>query len=261
MMTMRATTHPSGLRRAARVPLALAALAAATAAAGCSTATAADRRRRLAEAQTFPYYGCTGRVRTFDQGYPLAAADGRRATTQVGDSVYYGDCVHGKGIFGGGSCLLPLQVTTVIYRLHSNTTLGPQRNIVVRGVPATVYDEGRSIELYTGRVAIDIFSDSSASHPRRRGAAAGERAGLGRGQPASADLLPRALRGGGRAAQTLLQRLPRAACHAQAPHCLTPKACHEAFGSSTPKPRPGTRARRPIPGAPARRAFRSRGAG
>ena len=67
-----------------------------------------------------------------------------------------------KGIFGGGSCQLPLQVTTVIYHLHSNKALGPQHNIVVRGVPATVYDEGRSIELYSGRVAIDIFSDTFA---------------------------------------------------------------------------------------------------
>ena len=67
-----------------------------------------------------------------------------------------------KGIFGGGSCQLPLQVTTVIYRLHSNTPLGPQRNMVIRGVPATVYDGGRSIELYTGRLAIDIFSDTYA---------------------------------------------------------------------------------------------------
>jgi ABC-type glycerol-3-phosphate transport system substrate-binding protein len=32
----------------------------------------------------------------------------------------------------------------------------------VRGVPAAVYDEGRSIELYSGRVAIDLFSDSFA---------------------------------------------------------------------------------------------------
>ncbi len=70
--------------------------------------------------------------------------------------------MHSKGIFGGGSCLLPLQVTTVIYRLHSNAALGPQRNMVVRGVPATVYDEGRSIELYSGRVAIDVFSDTFA---------------------------------------------------------------------------------------------------
>ncbi len=32
----------------------------------------------------------------------------------------------------------------------------------MRGVPATVYDEGRSIELYSGRVAIDVFSDDYA---------------------------------------------------------------------------------------------------
>ena len=56
----------------------------------------------------------------------------------------------------------------MIYRLHSNATLGPQRNMLIRGVPATVYDEGRSIELYSGRVAIDIFSDTFA---RARGAA------------------------------------------------------------------------------------------
>ena len=67
--------------------------------------------------------------------------------------MYYGDCVKGKGIFGGGSCILPLQVTTVIYRLHSNAPLGRQRNIVVRGVPATVYDEGRSIESFPRRAS------------------------------------------------------------------------------------------------------------
>jgi hypothetical protein len=55
-----------------------------------------------------------------------------------------------------------LQVTTVIYRLHSNKGLGAQRNAVIRGVPAAVYDGGRSLELYTGRVAIDIFSDTFA---------------------------------------------------------------------------------------------------
>ena len=96
-------------------------------------------------------------------GNPLAAVDGLKGyIASVGDSVYYGDCVQSKGIFGGGSCQLPLQVTTVIYHLHSNKALGPQHNIVVRGVPATVYDEGRSIELYIGRVAIDIFSDTFA---------------------------------------------------------------------------------------------------
>jgi hypothetical protein len=116
----------------------------------------------LAEAQTFPYFRVYWVGRSF-LGHPLVAADGQKGyISSLGDSVYYGDCVKGKGIFGGGSCILPLQVTTVVYRLHSNATLGRQRNIVVRGVPATVYDEGRSIELYSGRVAIDIFSNTFA---------------------------------------------------------------------------------------------------
>jgi hypothetical protein len=116
----------------------------------------------LEEAQSFPYYKVYWVGRSFE-GRPLVAADGLRYyLNAIGDSVYYGDCVHGKGIFGGGSCLLPLQLTTVFYRLHSNAPLGPQRNTVIRGVPATIYDEGRSIEIYTGRVAIDVFSDSFA---------------------------------------------------------------------------------------------------
>jgi hypothetical protein len=116
----------------------------------------------LAEAQTFPYFRVYWVGRSF-LGHALAAADAQKGyLSSLGDSVYYGDCVKGKGIFGGGSCILPLQVTTVIYRLHSNATLGRQRNIVVRGVPATVYDEGRSIELYSGRVAIDLFSNTFA---------------------------------------------------------------------------------------------------
>jgi hypothetical protein len=116
----------------------------------------------LAEAQTFPYFRIYWVGRSF-LGQTLAAADGQKGyISSLGDSVYYGDCVKGKGIFGGGSCILPLQVTTVIYRLHSNATLGRQRNIVVRGVPATVYDEGRSIEIYSGRVAIDLFSNTFA---------------------------------------------------------------------------------------------------
>src|SRR5205823_5929285 len=140
--------------------LAAAACALVVLASGCSTGRPAPiKRDALAEAQTFPYFRVYWVGPTFGQ-YHLSAADGLRGyKSNVGPSVYYGDCVHYKGLFGGGSCLLPLQVTTVVYRLHSNATLGPQRNIVVRGVPAVVYDEGRSIELYTGRVAVDIFSD------------------------------------------------------------------------------------------------------
>ncbi len=140
---------------------AAAAALAALAAAGCGTGHPAPiSARELAEAQTFPYYRVYWVGHSF-QGQKLSAADGLRGYIEkIGDSVYYGDCVKSKGIFGGGSCQLPLQVTTVIYRLHSNAPLGPQRNIVVRGVPATVYDNGHSIELYTGRVAVDIFSNT-----------------------------------------------------------------------------------------------------
>jgi hypothetical protein len=130
-------------------------------AAGCATGHPSPlRSSALAEAQTFPYYPVYWVGRSFE-GYALAAVDGRKTyINSVGDSVYYGDCAHSKGIFEGGSCLLPLQVTTVIYRLHSNNALGPQRNLLLRGVPATAYDGGRSLEIYSGRVAIDVFSDT-----------------------------------------------------------------------------------------------------
>jgi len=160
MTVMRAARATRGLRLKPGARLAVA-LCAALALSGCATGHPQPiSAGELAEAETFPYYRIYWVGPSF-AGQPLVAADGQNGyISSVGDSVYYGDCVHGKGIFGGGSCLLPLQVTTVIYEQHSNATLGPQRNIVVRGVPATVYDQGRSIELYSGRVAIDIFSDT-----------------------------------------------------------------------------------------------------
>ncbi len=151
---------PGSMRRClAAVALAAVALAAA----GCGTGHPAPiSKQELAEAQTFPYFRVYWAGPNFE-GSRVTAADGLRGYIEkVGDSVYYGDCVKSKGIFGGGSCVLPLQITTVVYRLHSNAAFGSQRNIVVRGVPATVYDEGRSIEVYTGRVAVDVFSDSYA---------------------------------------------------------------------------------------------------
>ncbi|HLB20980.1 MAG TPA: hypothetical protein VK605_02650, partial [Solirubrobacteraceae bacterium] len=61
----------------------------------------------LAEAQTFPYFRLYWVGRSF-LGHALAAADGQKGyISSLGDSVYYGDCVKGKGIFGGGSCILP----------------------------------------------------------------------------------------------------------------------------------------------------------
>ncbi len=146
----------------ARGALALALLAAAAFASGCGTAHPPPLGGRgLAEAQTFPYFKLYWVGPSFI-GKPLAAVDGLKSySTAIGDSVYYGDCVNGKGLLGGGgSCLLPLQVTSVIYKLHSNSALGAQSNALVRGVPATIYDEGRSLELYSGRLSIDVFSDT-----------------------------------------------------------------------------------------------------
>jgi hypothetical protein len=162
----RLCTHRTATPLARRALLLAAILAAAFLAAllsGCGTGQPAPiEAKELAEAQTFPYFRVYWAGDSF-LGHALVAADGQKGyISSVGDSVYYGNCVRGKGIFGGGSCVLPLQVTTVIYRLHSNTTLGAQRNIVVRGVPAVTYDGGRSIELYSGRVAIDLFSNSFA---------------------------------------------------------------------------------------------------
>ena len=163
MTAMTAAARENRLRRAARGALALGAACAALAASGCGTSRPGPLPTgTLAEAQTFPYYRVYWVGRSFD-GHALVAVDALKSyEPTIGDSVYYGDCVQSKGIFGGGSCLLPLQVTTVVYSLHPNAALGSQRNILVRGVPATVYDEGRSIEIYSGRVAIDIFSNDFA---------------------------------------------------------------------------------------------------
>lgn len=155
-------TAPSVSARA-RLCAVLAALACALLAGGCSTTHPPPLgAAALAEAETFPYYPIYWAGPTFG-AYPLTAVDGQKGyNPTIGDSVFYGDCVRQPSILGGGSCMLPLQVTTVIYRLHYNKTLGPQRNTVIRGVPAVVYDEGRSIELYSGRQAIDVFSDTLA---------------------------------------------------------------------------------------------------
>ncbi|HEV2998905.1 MAG TPA: hypothetical protein VGX16_07340 [Solirubrobacteraceae bacterium] len=130
--------------------------------AGCSTGPPPPLgERALAEAQTFPYFPLYWVGPSF-RGQALTAVDGRKSyNSAIGDGVYYGDCVLGAGTLPGGSgCRLPLQVSTVIYHLHSNSPLGPQSNALIRGVPAAIYDGGRSVELYSGRLAIDVYSSS-----------------------------------------------------------------------------------------------------
>jgi hypothetical protein len=160
MMTGNETTR---LSRTSRLGLALASacvLALVLGGCGGTRDPGPISAKELAEAQSFPYYRTYWVGRTF-AGYPLVAADGRNGYNgTVGDSVYYGNCVQAKNLVGGGACTLPLQVTTVIYKLHGNRALGAQHNILIRGAPAVVYDQGHSIELYSDHVAIDIFADT-----------------------------------------------------------------------------------------------------
>jgi hypothetical protein len=151
-------------RRSLALPGLLGLVAAMVGASGCGTIHPPKLGTgRLVEAQTFPYYRLYWAGPHF-AGQPLTAVDGRQSyKSRFGESIYYGDCAASKGTLGGGgSCGLPLQIRTVIYRLHSNAPLGAQRNALLRGVPATIYDNGRSIELYSGRLAIDVFSDTPA---------------------------------------------------------------------------------------------------
>jgi hypothetical protein len=168
LRTPASPSAPRGGRRTGRAltrtSLTLIALTVATLISGCGTTHPPPlTSAALVEAETFPYYKLYWAGPNF-AGSPLAAVDGIKSySAGIGDSVYYGDCVSGKGLLGGGgSCLLPLQVTTVIYGLHSNSALGAQRNILVRGVPATIFNEEHSIELYSGRTAIDVFSNTLA---------------------------------------------------------------------------------------------------
>lgn len=145
----------------ARRLLALSILAAsALGLAGCGTASPPPiAKGELAAARTFPYYTVYWAGRKFEH-HPLTAADGLRGyKPNIGDSVYYGDCLHSKGALGGGGCVLPLQVTTLIYTMKPNFVLGPQRNVLIRGVPAVSFNDGKSLILYSGRLAIEIFSN------------------------------------------------------------------------------------------------------
>jgi hypothetical protein len=143
-------------------------LAAALFAGGCATSQPAPITvRELAEAQTFPFYRVYWVGPRFGS-YSLVAADGRQNySSSIGDSVYYGNCLPGKtSALNGSGCELPLRVATLIYTRQANASLGAQRNTILRGVPAVIYNGGDTVELYSGRVAIEVFSDdlSEALH-------------------------------------------------------------------------------------------------
>jgi hypothetical protein len=139
------------------------AVAGCLALAGCATGPPPPvGAQELSYAETFPYFKLYWVGREFD-GRPLTAVDGLASyEPDSGESVYYGGCEPHGGLLGEGACQLPLRITSVIYVPHSNGVLGPQSNRLLRGVPAVLYDHGRSIELYSGHLAIDVSAAKPA---------------------------------------------------------------------------------------------------
>lgn len=134
---------------------------------GCGThpplpITAALNREELLQAEFFPFHRVYWVGLRF-QGMTLTAADGvQNYNPTIGESLQYGDCVPGHGPLHTGGCVLPLQITTVVFHHHENTALGAQYNIILRGVPATVFNGGKSIEVYTGKEAVDVVANTPA---------------------------------------------------------------------------------------------------
>jgi hypothetical protein len=131
---------------------------------GCSTHPAGPiTPEDLALARSFRPFTVYWVGRSFD-GVPLTAADTRKDyVATVGERVYYGNCDKPKSVLSTAGCQLPLEIATVKYRAinsRGNEGLGTRTNTVIRGVPAVVFDAGRSIQLYTGRLAIDIYADT-----------------------------------------------------------------------------------------------------
>ncbi len=149
------------MRIARNAVVVAAAVLTAAVGAGCATQKPAPiAAGELAEAQTFPYFKAYWTGRRFGR-FPLAATDGRKSyQINGGENVYYGDCVAGKSsALRGSGCALPLQVKTTVYDVAFNGGLGEHSNVLLRGVPAVVFDGGNSIALYSGRLTIEVLSD------------------------------------------------------------------------------------------------------
>ncbi len=137
---------------------------AAIALAGCATGPApAISPGELANAELFPYFKLYWAGRRF-AGAPVTAVSGRTGySPRTGESVYYGNCANETSLLGEGTCRLPLEITTFIYAPHTNATLGPQRNVILRSVPAVIFDHERSIDLYTGHLEIQLRARTGAA--------------------------------------------------------------------------------------------------
>ena len=154
-------THRARLARRAWSVALLAGLGLAIA--GCTTGPPPPvSPQELAGGELFPFFRVYWVGRYF-LSQPLTAVDNRETyIPSIGESVDYGTCATQGGLLGGGPCQVPLQITTLVYVPHVNRSLGEQRNAVIRGVPAVVYDQGRQITLYSGHLEIDLSAGTEA---------------------------------------------------------------------------------------------------
>jgi hypothetical protein len=139
---------------------------------GCATHPAGPiSEQDLAVARSFRLFTVYWVGRSFD-GVALTAADTQRDYNAVaGERVYYGNCDKPSSVVSTVGCRLPLEIATVeYYKIDSrrNIGLGTRTVTAIRGVPAVIFDGGRSIQLYTAKLAIDIYADT----PERATAAA-----------------------------------------------------------------------------------------
>jgi hypothetical protein len=133
---------------------------------GCATHPAGPiTTRDLDVARSFRLFTVYWVGRSFG-GVPLTAADTQRDyDATAGERVYYGNCDKQSSPVSTVGCRLPLEIATVVYHAidsRRNEGLGTRTNTTIRGVPAVIFNSGRSIQLYTADLAIDIYADSPA---------------------------------------------------------------------------------------------------
>ncbi len=74
-------------------------------------------------------------------------------------TVQYGNCLQG----GQGTCTPPLRVVTSPDNSFVPAGDTPRAVAIVRGVPATLTDAGRTIAIPTGGVVVNVFASSAAA--------------------------------------------------------------------------------------------------
>lgn len=154
------TTTPRRLASRAVVVLATSLLC------GCATHPAGPiTTKDLDVARSFRLFTVYWVGRSFD-GVALTAADTQRDyDATAGERVYYGNCDKQSSPVSTVGCRLPLEIATVEYHTidsRQNEGLGTRTDTAIRGVPAVIFNGGRSIQLYTAELAIDIYADTPA---------------------------------------------------------------------------------------------------